>query len=258
MWDASWRSGSCWWGDLWCFGEYGVKERCVFAMNKKIGGEFRYFVIFTPTCGDDDLILLMFPIFFIFLEWAGTTTGSLTLPSKKKIQRITLPQTNLVGGFKHFLCSPLFGEMIQFDDHIFQMGWNHQLVIVCTWNTWGRPTALMTWAKYHPSVGTYDVLLTTHWDWHGYGLIYHKVKANVGKLYLTWIVCVFHGFPDLCCWWIWNFILYFIFVWGEFERSQSSDPSKKPGEFLELRFQSRREMHMAKIDRFEVPKRKYT
>ena len=31
-------------------------------------------------------------------------------------------------GFKHFLFSPLLGEMIQFDEHIFQMGWfNHQL-----------------------------------------------------------------------------------------------------------------------------------
>ena len=28
----------------------------------------------------------------------------------------------LVGGFKHFLCSPLFGEDSQFDEHIFQMG----------------------------------------------------------------------------------------------------------------------------------------
>ena len=36
----------------------------------------------------------------------------------------------LGGGFKYFLffCSPLFGEMIQFDEHIFQMGGkNHQL-----------------------------------------------------------------------------------------------------------------------------------
>ena len=51
----------------------------------------------------------------------------------------------LGGGFKHFLCSSLFGEMIQFDEHIFQMGWNHQLgschqvqgavafFVVCTW-----------------------------------------------------------------------------------------------------------------------------
>ena len=30
--------------------------------------------------------------------------------------------------FKYFLLSSLFGEMIQFDEHIFQMGWfNHQL-----------------------------------------------------------------------------------------------------------------------------------
>ena len=28
----------------------------------------------------------------------------------------------LGGGFKHFLCLPLLGEMIQFDVHIFQMG----------------------------------------------------------------------------------------------------------------------------------------
>ena len=28
----------------------------------------------------------------------------------------------LVGGFKDFLFSPLPGEMIQFDKHIFQMG----------------------------------------------------------------------------------------------------------------------------------------
>ena len=28
----------------------------------------------------------------------------------------------LAGGFKYFLFSSLFGEMIQFDDHIFQMG----------------------------------------------------------------------------------------------------------------------------------------
>ena len=32
----------------------------------------------------------------------------------------------LGGGFKHLLFSTLPGEMIQFDDHIFQMGWNHQ------------------------------------------------------------------------------------------------------------------------------------
>ena len=29
---------------------------------------------------------------------------------------------DLGGGFKYFSFSPLFGEMIQFDEHIFQMG----------------------------------------------------------------------------------------------------------------------------------------
>ena len=35
----------------------------------------------------------------------------------------------LVGGFKYFLFSSLPGEMIQFDEHIFQRGWNHQLLV---------------------------------------------------------------------------------------------------------------------------------
>ena len=35
----------------------------------------------------------------------------------------------LGGGFKYFVFSPLPGEMIQFDEHIFQIGWfNHQVV----------------------------------------------------------------------------------------------------------------------------------
>ena len=37
----------------------------------------------------------------------------------------------LGGGFKYFLFSPLPGEMIRFDEHIFQMGWSHQLVDYC-------------------------------------------------------------------------------------------------------------------------------
>ena len=37
----------------------------------------------------------------------------------------------LGGGFKYFLFSSLPGGMIQFDEHIFQMGWfNHQPVVV--------------------------------------------------------------------------------------------------------------------------------
>ena len=48
----------------------------------------------------------------------GEPTGTIT-----KLSWIT---NSLVGGFKHFLFSSLFGEDSQFDDHIFQMGWNHQ------------------------------------------------------------------------------------------------------------------------------------
>ena len=33
----------------------------------------------------------------------------------------------LGGGSNDFLFPALFGKMIQFDKHIFQMGWNHQL-----------------------------------------------------------------------------------------------------------------------------------
>ena len=38
----------------------------------------------------------------------------------------------LGGGFKHFLfVNPILGEMIQFDEHIFQVGWiNHHLLVV--------------------------------------------------------------------------------------------------------------------------------
>ena len=43
-------------------------------------------------------------------------------------RRIRCKNSVLGGGFKYFLFSSLPGEMIQFDDHIFQMGWfNHQL-----------------------------------------------------------------------------------------------------------------------------------
>ena len=32
-----------------------------------------------------------------------------------------------------FIFIPKIGEMIQFDEHIIQMGWNHQLVLILTW-----------------------------------------------------------------------------------------------------------------------------
>ena len=39
----------------------------------------------------------------------------------------------LGGGLEYFLFSPLPGDMIQFDEHIFEMGWNYQpeILIIC-------------------------------------------------------------------------------------------------------------------------------
>ncbi len=46
---------------------------------------------------------------------------------------------------KYVLFSPLPGEMIQFDEHIFQMGWNHQLVLVFTPQIDGLNTIVSFW-----------------------------------------------------------------------------------------------------------------
>ena len=54
----------------------------------------------------------------------------------------------LGGGFKDFLCSSLFGEMIQIDEHIFQMGWNHQLDYI--WTRPARPQNIQ-----HPQKGSF-------------------------------------------------------------------------------------------------------
>ena len=43
------------------------------------------------------------------------------------LMKMSIYDWNLGGGFKDFLFSSLPGEMIQFDEHIFQGGWNHQL-----------------------------------------------------------------------------------------------------------------------------------
>ena len=61
---------------------------------------------------------------FIAFERGFSPTHTCS-PQKKCIYT----DTSLGGGFKDFFFSPLFGEMIQFDEHIFQRGWfNHQVV----------------------------------------------------------------------------------------------------------------------------------
>ena len=62
--------------------------------------------------------------------WDKFGMGKLQFPiwkASKNIQEFA-SNNNLAGGFKYFLFSPLPGEMIRFDEHIFQMGWfNHQV-----------------------------------------------------------------------------------------------------------------------------------
>ena len=67
-------------------------------------------------------------------------------------------KVDLGGGFKYFLFSSLFGEMIQFDEHIFQMGWfNHQLVLVCLLS---RISLAAGWRKRGARRWSGDVSLT--------------------------------------------------------------------------------------------------
>ena len=52
---------------------------------------------------------------------------------------------NLGGGFNYSLFSPQIGEIIQFDEHFFQMGWfNHQL------DKWMFEFCSSMGCKYHP------------------------------------------------------------------------------------------------------------
>ena len=90
----------------------------------------------------------------------------------------------LGGGFKYFLFSPLFGEMIQFDEHIFQMGWNHQVGIVCLF--W------MSINPYYPN----SCFINHQWVLAGQGLSRRRgyqpyiggchFPCNNGKLFYPW------------------------------------------------------------------------
>ena len=75
---------------------------------------------------------------------ASNTVKSVSLPPSTEFMVPTLPNSNaknLGGGSKDFLCSPRNpAEMIQFDQHIFQIGWNHQLenMWTCHWGRWRK------------------------------------------------------------------------------------------------------------------------
>ena len=103
----------------------------IFTTNFQLSGLFqKYFSI--QSWGS-----LPFPI-FVYLGEIKLDAKMLPLilrdfPGKKKVHGLCglvsyfITKKTLGGGFKYFLVSPVPGEMIQFDEHIFQMGWfNHQ------------------------------------------------------------------------------------------------------------------------------------
>ena len=73
------------------------------------------------------------------------------------------------------LFSSLFGEMIQFDEHIFQMGWNHQLE---------GPTCLFL-IKYIEII--HCLVSTCCWNrtfWNGWECIFETtVKLSTTSIY---------------------------------------------------------------------------
>ena len=82
-----------------------------------------------------------FPFWLIFFNWVGSTTSQLTVgfPNLLELARPWIQfHWNVVicdfpvGGLMQtvLILIPKFGEMIQFDKHIFQMVWDHQLEYV--------------------------------------------------------------------------------------------------------------------------------
>ena len=72
-------------------------------------------------------------LFFFFLRVICEVLNHLRMVEAESTKMINMRQRKeeniansswLVGGFKCFLLLPLAREVIQFDEHIFQMGWN--------------------------------------------------------------------------------------------------------------------------------------
>ena len=56
--------------------------------------------------------------------------GGMTIPDIRTLDLYVQFYNWVVETQGFFMFTPILGEMIQFDNHSFQMGWNHQLVIV--------------------------------------------------------------------------------------------------------------------------------
>ena len=83
----------------------------------------------------------------------------------------------LAGGFKYFSCLTLLGEDSHFDEHIFQLGWNHQLVKQlndhCLWFDCLSPPATVKTVfhekrvvlfEHSPPSHVFSLVFTIHWN----------------------------------------------------------------------------------------------
>ena len=60
--------------------------------------------------------------------WQVETEMKMVTPKVQNQQKVGVLETWMVATQICFIFNPICGEMIQFDEHIFQMGWfNHQL-----------------------------------------------------------------------------------------------------------------------------------
>ena len=70
------------------------------------------------------LIGILTMVYDLLIEFMDSkhSTKEVAILKSYNVSLNLLLKKKLVGGFKYFLCSTLPGEMIQFDEHIFQMG----------------------------------------------------------------------------------------------------------------------------------------
>ena len=199
------------------------KIRCSILMacfHHLLRNEFGWSSYFTRVFGNSKRIFTSVLVMLVLFCW-----GFLWYKGNKKQENTHTHKQKLGGGFKHFLFSSLPGELIQFDEHIFQMGWfNHQLekretfppgfgdhlVLTDTFlpvrreNPKLRHKYGLTWlctnggcSKSRWSlrlVVTGDVVGTNPMDPIGCMYIYlhgnhQKSTMHVGRIYHIWMVC---------------------------------------------------------------------
>ena len=131
-------------------------------------------------------------IIILFL-WCGQDNPNIRGP-KNRLLWLLLFQKKLAGGFKYFLFSSLPGEMIQFDEHIFQRGWNHQLEK----RTWTWELKIGLWKDHHFPNPLFGLLLLVFRGWNAVSFFRFNWWGNPSPLRkgMRFGICVFLGHPN--------------------------------------------------------------